>query len=85
VRLAPPCSLVAAPWQVMRFREITAWWWNGPVTLRRGIAGARQRAHHGWPLQAIARGVVLCRVRGSRFGCVMRWSVVRPTEMGASR
>ena len=31
VRLASPCSLVAASWQVMRIREITAWWWNGSV------------------------------------------------------
>ena len=41
--------------------------------LRRGIAAARQRAQHGWPLRAIARGVVLCRVRGSR----LEWSEER--------
>src|SRR5712675_1151692 len=50
--------------------------------LRRGIAAARQWAHHGWPLRAIARGAAVRRVRGSRFRSVMRWSLVRPMGMG---
>jgi len=48
--------------------------------MRRGIAVARQWAHHGWPLRAVARGAAVRGFRGSRFRSVMRWSLVRPME-----